>query len=264
MASRYDQLIVEVFQAHYRGPRTRQFKFQRTEVESCAKSLGIALPKNIGDVIYSFRYRKKLPAEIRQTETKGKHWVIEGAGTGSYRFVLRPLANIVPRDDMACIRIPDATPQIILGYALNDEQALLARLRYNRLVDTFLGVTAYSLQNHLRTFVKGVGQIEIDELYVGVNKHGCQFIIPVQAKGHSDRIGVVQTSQDLAFCAERYPQLVCRAMAAQFMANEQIALFELTMSGNSIKVVEEKHYELVPEDQISGEDLVAYRERVKG
>ncbi len=56
-----------------------------------------------------------------------------------------------------------------------DEQALLARVRYNRLVDIFLGIRAYSLQIHLRTNVKSKGQIEIDEIYVGVDRHGSQY-----------------------------------------------------------------------------------------
>jgi len=33
-----------------------------------------------------------------------------------------------------------------------------------------------------RWHVKGIGQIEIDELYVGVNKNSAQFTVPVQAK----------------------------------------------------------------------------------
>lgn len=82
--------------------------------------------------------------------------------------------------------IPDATPEIIRAYAMDDEQALLAILRYNRLIDTFLGLTTYSLQNHLRTTVKKIGQIEIDELYVGMDKRGCHYVIPVQAKGGKD------------------------------------------------------------------------------
>lgn len=51
---------------------------------------------------------------------------------------------------------------------MSDEQALLAKVRYSRLVDIFLGIAAYSLQNHLRTSVVGIGQIEMDELYVGI------------------------------------------------------------------------------------------------
>lgn len=82
---------------------------------------------------------------------------------------------------MATIRIPDSTPEIISAYALDDEQALLAKVRYNRLIDIFLGLTTFSLQNHLRTTVKSIGQIEIDELYVGIDKFGCHYVIPVGA-----------------------------------------------------------------------------------
>ena len=61
-------------------------------------------------------------------------------------------------------------------------------MRYNRLIDIFLGVTCYSLQNHLRTTVTGIGQVETDEIYVGIDKAGQQFIIPVQAKGGTDTV----------------------------------------------------------------------------
>ena len=66
------------------------------------------------------------------------------------------------------IKIPDATPEIVSAYSMSDEQALLAKIRYNRLLDVFLGVSAHSLQNHLRTTVKDIGQIEVDEIYVAV------------------------------------------------------------------------------------------------
>ena len=68
------------------------------------------------------------------------------------------------------IKIPDSTPGVIAKYVLSDEQALLARVRYNRLVDIFTGITCYSLQNHLRTTVRSIGQVEIDEIYVGIDK----------------------------------------------------------------------------------------------
>src|ERR1022692_4109950 len=91
---------------------------------------------------------------------------------------------------MIAIKIPDATPEIIAAYALSDEQALLAKVLYNRLLDIFLVLTTYPLQNHLRATVKKMGdsQIEIGEVYVGVDKHGEQFALPVQAKGGSDRL----------------------------------------------------------------------------
>jgi hypothetical protein len=171
------------------------------------------------------------------------------------------VSRILPREDLILIKIPDSTPEIISTYAQGDEQALLARVRYNRLVDVFLGITTYSLQNHLRTTVGGIGQIEIDELYVGVSRSGQQFVIPVQAKGGSDQLAVIQTQQDVACCQEKFASLKCRPVSAQFMADGVIAMFELTMQDGQIRVVDEKHYKLVPSAQITTEELQSYGER---
>lgn len=156
----------------------------------------------------------------------------------------------------ACeIKIPDATPEILTRYAKDDEQALLAKVRYNRLIDIFLCVTAYSLQNHLRTKVPDLGQIEVDELYVGVCNTGQQFLIPVQAKGGGDKIGVVQVWQDLEMCKRIFPDTTPRAVAVQFCGNDVIAMFEVTVQDYELKVVDEKHYRLVANSEISDDDL---------
>lgn len=38
-------------------------------------------------------------------------------------------------------------------------------------------------------------QVETDEVYVGVDKRGAHFVVPVQAKGGTDSISVVQIEQ---------------------------------------------------------------------
>jgi hypothetical protein len=101
----------------------------------------IKLPKNLGDVIYSFRYRVPLPDKILKTQTSGRQWIIEGVGKARYRFRLAKENRIVPSANRVTIKIPDATPELIASYAQTDEQALLAKVRYNRLVDIFLGLT---------------------------------------------------------------------------------------------------------------------------
>ncbi len=45
---------------------------------------------------------------------------------------------------MIVVKVPDATPGLVTKYALDDEQGLLARLRYNRLIDIFTGLVCYS------------------------------------------------------------------------------------------------------------------------
>ncbi|MDC7814964.1 endonuclease [Pseudomonas sp. BLCC-B112] len=255
--NRYAAIIERIFFSHYE-PGAREFQFARDEIVDVATQLEIVLPKNLGDLIYSFRYRYDLPESILETAEEGLEWIIEGSGQALYRFRLAKLSRIVPNEQLITVKIPDSTPEIITAYALSDEQALLAKVRYNRLIDIFLGITAYSLQNHLRTNLKGMGQLEIDEVYVGVDRHGRQFIIPVQAKGGSDKHGVVQTHQDIAFSRAKFPELLCRAVSAQFMSNDRIAMFELTVQDGEIKVVEEKHYRLVPAKEIKGEDLALY------
>lgn len=261
-SDRYSAIIDRVFSEHF-APGCKEFEFTREEFERTAEQLSIKLPKNLGDVLYSFRYRKNLPESIRLTAAKGFEWVIEGAGRSRYRFRQTRTSRIVPRDDLVTVKIPDATPEIIAAYAQTDEQALLAKIRCNRLIDIFLGITAYSLQNHLRTTVASIGQIEVDEIYVGIDRYGRQFVIPVQAKGGNDQHAAVQTHQDLACCKAKFPTLICRPISAQFMSGTRIALFELAVEDDEIKIVEERHYRLVPAAEISPDDLRAYGNRVK-
>lgn len=255
--NRYAALIEKIFVTHYRPGQT-EFVFERDELSTTATTLDIALPKNLGDVLYSFRYRVPLPESITRTAQEGMVWIIKGAGTGRYLFKQARLSRIDPDESMLPIKVPNATPEILLANAFDDEQALLAKVRYNRLVDLFLGMTAHSLQNHLRTTVKGIGQIEIDELYVGLNRKGSQFIVPVQAKVGKDQHGVVQTEQDISFCREKFPNLICRPVSVHALRNNRIAMFELTLSDDEIRVIDQKHYTLVPASDISTEDLRRY------
>lgn len=257
--NRYKVLIESIFFSHFK-PGTTEFTFAREEIVDVATKLGIKLPKNLGDVIYALRYRIEYPDNVVKTQPAGLEWIIEGAGRAGYRFRLVRAQRILPRADLARVAIPDATPELIRGYAMDDEQALLAIVRYNRLIDTFLGLTTYSLQNHLRTTVKGIGQIEIDELYIGLDRRGCHYVIPVQAKGRKDQIGIVQTTQDIRFVEEKFPGLRCRAVSAQFMDDAVVALFELILQDGEIRVVDERHYKLVPISELDREQICRYQD----
>jgi len=244
-AAGYDRIIERIFFTHF-GKGVTEFAFVRREIVQAKELLAPDLDLNPGDVPYAYRYRRLFPPSILATQPQGLEWSIEGAGRGQYRFKLVALQRIEPRPDLVRIGLPDATPEVIRAYALNQEQALLAIVRYNRLIDTFLGMATYSLQSHLRTYVKGIGQIEIDELYVGIDKRGRHYIVPVQAKGGKDRLGVVQTVQDIRFAEQKFPGLRCRAISAQFMEDDIVALFELTLDDGKVRVVEERHYKLLP------------------
>ncbi len=256
-ANRYLAIIEKIFFDRYK-PGDTEVAFRRIDLELAAEELRVALPKNLGDVLYSVRYRMALPQRVLDTQPGDREWIIEGIGRSKYAFRLVSRTRIRPSEALATIAIPDATPEMIRAYALDDEQALLAIVRYNRLIDTFLGLTAFSLQNHLRTAVNGV-QIEIDELYVGLDKFGCHYVIPVQAKGGTDQIGVVQTSQDVRYVEHKFPELRSRPIAAQFMTDGIVAMFELTIQDGQVKIVDERHYKLVPASQLNEVEISAYR-----
>jgi hypothetical protein len=71
--NRYEQLIERIFLAHYKRG-SAQITFDRQEIPAMANRLGIEIPKNLGDLIYSFRYRVALPTSITSKAPKGKEW----------------------------------------------------------------------------------------------------------------------------------------------------------------------------------------------
>ena len=65
-SNRYQALILKIFFDRYRAD-LNSFEFERVALEECAKELDIQLPKNLGDVIYSVRFRTAMPDEILAT-----------------------------------------------------------------------------------------------------------------------------------------------------------------------------------------------------
>lgn len=258
--NRYQRIIEQVFFRHHR-PGVDRAEFERDEIAEVTRELGIGLPKNFGDVIYTYRYRAPLPDSVLATAPEGKTWIIRPAGTGRYAFVAVLPLVIAPNLGLAETKVPDATPGVINMYALGDEQALLARLRYNRLIDIFTGVTCYSLQSHLRTSLPGLGQVEADELYVGLDRRGAHYVFPIEAKGKRETLAAIQIEQDIALCEAKFGQLICRPVGAQFMQDDLIALFEFEDTDLGLRIASEKHYRLVPPESLAAEELASYRHR---
>ena len=257
--SKYDRIIERIFHNNYVEDAAR-VPFNREELAQACDDLGISRIKNLGDITYSYRFRKNLPQSILDKAPENTDWIILGTGVGAYEFRQASPGKIEPTNNRQRIKIPDATPEIVKRYAPGtDEQALLTKVRYNRLVDLFTGLTCYSIQNHLRTTINNVGQIEIDEVYLGVNKKGAHFVIPCQAKSPGDRFGIVQAMQDIAFCRARYPNAICKPLALQFLSENDVAILELSVDEDgenfNLSVVDERHYKLVDRNSISDEEI---------
>ncbi|MCZ6333738.1 hypothetical protein O5173_25580, partial [Escherichia coli] len=58
--NRYHQLVEKIFFDKY-VDGDLEVLFERLEINRAAKDLGIDLPSNVGDVIYSIRFRTPMP-----------------------------------------------------------------------------------------------------------------------------------------------------------------------------------------------------------
>ena len=259
-SSQYVRIAEEIFFRYYQ-PGSVEVIFEPSEIHKVAAEFGLKHIHNVGDVISSFRFRAALPSKIKKTAPNGFEWVICKANSSHYRFVLTPFVAINPTEGLVVIRLPDATPGIIVRYALDTQQSLLAKLRYNRLIDIFTGITCYSLTNHLSVKSSDLNQADIIEIYIGIDGRGAHYVLPIRTSYHQDKISVVQIEQDIAMCESKFPALICRPIAAQFMADHVIALFQFEQTEEGVGIAVEKHYKLVSLDQFSPEELARYVQR---
>ena len=156
----YQKAIAWVFDKYHK-PGAREVRFTLDDVREAARR---ARPdhRQPMDVIYSFRTGRKheLPKGVSERAPEGSIWVLWGDGKSKYRAVVENATEAHFDADLGTSRrssMPDSTPGIISKYAMRDEQALLASIRYNRLLDIYTGIACYSLQESLSHTDKGMG-----------------------------------------------------------------------------------------------------------
>jgi hypothetical protein len=64
-----------------------------------ATEIGIILPDNLGDIVYSFRYRTELPLSITSKSPEGYEWIILPNGRSRYKLSLVKQAKFLPNPD---------------------------------------------------------------------------------------------------------------------------------------------------------------------
>jgi hypothetical protein len=203
--NKYDRLLTSLFEAKWKAGLS-ELLFTKDEMIDAAERLGLRL-KNLADVIYTYRSRRIMPKEI----LKSGNWVIAARGSGLYAFVkIAGETTVTIPDTLKIYPVPYAVPEIVAQNLARDEQGMLTMVRYNRILDVFSGLACFHLQSHIRTQLPGHGQVEVDELYVGVDKDGQGFVLPVEAKEEGERLGLDKAVALTLFARARFPKLVCR------------------------------------------------------
>ncbi|MHC4478424.1 MAG: endonuclease [Planctomycetota bacterium] len=248
--SDYDKIISALFKKKYTSRKKgHEIEFTKDELVETANRLKIPL-RNPPDVEYTFRTRRVLPAAILRTG----NWILMPKGKGKFSFVKTMRVPFVEvQEGLAHIDILNALPEIVEKYTTKDEQGLLSTIRYNRLIDIFTGITCFHLQSHIRTTIAREGQIEIDDLYVGLDEDGNEYILPTEAKGpdERDKLGWFQIANLVKFAKQRFPSLKCRPITAKPMGKDEICLMEFddNIDHEKIGIRNIKLYKLVRENE---------------
>ena len=225
--SEYDKVIEALFlkkfdEAH--NPDVIELDFFKDELTDIAKTMNIVI-RNFPDVTYTYRTRGEMPESILQ---KG-NWIIKQKGKSNYAFIKTRRPAFIPiQEGLAPIEISNSLPEIVEKYITGDEQGLLSAIRYNRLVDIFTEITCFHLQSHIRTTIEGEGQIEIDDLYVGIDHDGKEYILPLEAKSPDprDKLGWIQVINLVKYSHQYFPRLKCRPICAKPIDRNTVYLIE--------------------------------------
>jgi len=221
----YDKIIIALFEKKFKaGGHKEKIDFTKDELVETAKKLRIPL-RNPPDVVYTYRSRRVLPGQILRMG----NWMLVPKGKGKFAFEKTEKSPFIEiQKGLAPIEILNAMPEIVEKYTANDEQGLLSAIRYNRLIDIFTGITCFHLQSHIRTTIRNEGQVEIDELYVGIDEDGREYIIPTEAKSpdERDKLGWYQVANLVSFAKQYFPHMKCRPLAAKPIKKAMVYLIE--------------------------------------
>jgi hypothetical protein len=145
--------------------------------------------------------------------------------------------------------IPYTVPEIVAANISNDAQGLLAIVRYNRLLEVFCGIPCFHLKSHVRRHASGHGQMELDDVYVGVDENARQYVIPVAAKDEGEILSTRDAVALLQLAQTEYPGLICRPIAVVRESENVISCveFENKSESSEVTVIGMRKYQLVQE-----------------
>lgn len=240
---KYAHTLVEVFKKIY-SPGKDEIIFTQEDLRRTAQLLNYDF-RNFPDLNYYLRSRaKSLPQDI---SSKG-FTTIEIRGRGVYALVKSNNEIIIPEDMPIQEHAFSAVPPEIRDLLRADEQSLLSVVKYVDLIGTFLGFPCMHLQGHLRTTGFFGQQIEADDVYVGIDQSNYRCIIPIEAKGPSEKIGLSQIKSTVNAVLMKFPNLPVIPLAVQLTNDGLILVMEFSAKVEGKDVSE-----------VSLKNLVSYR-----
>ena len=247
----YVPILRAIFKAKYRRG-VKEVDFNLDDIRSAALKLGI-VTRNPADVIYRMRSRTKLPSEI----LKKGFFILRQVGRGKYRLeqAESTIVNIPENEIIDAIDITPLPVRRLLPEDLSeiDEQGLLTVVDYCKLLSHFTGLTVYRLRSHVRKGVLLVGQVELDEVDVGValRDDDSPIIFPIEAKAADEAVNWVQVAAQVMYSEQYFPGYAIRPIAMKLDYDSLIHFleFNVTTDAKKLKIIRSATYRLTVSEQ---------------
>lgn len=255
----YVPILLDIFHRKYQEGDF-VVRFTLDEVRESAMRLGIISDlRNAPDLVYRMKSRTKLPPEISD---KGFR-ILKTVERGVYQLE-QAISTIVELPEGEIICIEDKTPipvRRLLNEDLSgiDEQGLLTIVNYCDLLSLFTGLKIYRLKSHARKSVSKIGQVEVDEIDVGVTYSALDLpiIFPIEAKAAPDPLNWAQIANQVNFANEHFSNFIVRPIGIKVDWKSIIYIIEFTpeTEAKNLQIVSSVRYRL----SLSSEQINAIR-----
>lgn len=229
-------------------PEMTQLRFNLEDVASAAREIDISVPEHFVDVLQYLRFDRDLLSEITAA-ADGYEWVVQSLSMSVFHFVLRMPCRLQPNPMLVRTRISSIRTICPQDGRSVSRRSLLAKIRQNHLVSTFLNMSCHPLKRQGQSRSQNLAAVQPDDLYIGTTQNGEEVVAPLQILNELDAYPSVQILPNLEFCRDAFPTLSVRPVAAQLFRDGMdsvIALFEFNEVNGVVTILNERHFLLVP------------------
>ena len=222
-------------------PGVSFLRFSTDDVKCAFRRMGIKVPKNIGDIPHQAQ-KRAMPLVIQSTAPLGCEWILESMGAGVHCFKLVGSNKLHPSADAEERHVEDKAAAIIEAFDMSDKARLELQVKENGLLNDFLDREMSFATKPPRGFVKDVGQVDFDAIFVVRDELDARFIATVQYEIQPQPICGHKARRMLRFADIRYPEWKTKAIVVQRLSDNRIAIFEMQRFFEGTEIAKEVHY----------------------
>lgn len=179
--------------------------FERTDIlDVCKNEFGEA-PKNLGDIVYSLRYRLDYLSNYDYLLEKDYTWTLLSTGIGQYELAPLKKLRLPNLESENVLYVDDQTPAHIHKLRPLNDQSLLMKVIQNGILNEFLQDDLMFLQAHHKVNLNNWGQAEIDGILASNNS---SHLYLIEVKGYTEVIGWPQMIQLKMYAQQNHPDVL--------------------------------------------------------